>query len=559
MTYGNVDSWPELSHDEIIPAFLNAPPMTGPWGSRRNLRSPEALNAPFAVAPETLPADSSAPSALIDVWGEIPEEGPNDPDFRAEPDDEQIFVRVAKPGRRTPIPLEGLDRCKLTTEQSEIVAQWFASKETEPCVYYHQQVVEIAEALRQPPHCLSLKTIGSIFGISKGAVNSHLSERWSDRPAGRPRTLTDDQWEDIVSYVLLRNEARRPPSYSDIQIHILDTFDVSIAGDTLRNLIRRTDRLRVVDGKPVEEERVECDTTQIDAYYRNLEHILKDFPASLVINLDESGHQEWADRHIGKVVVASNHIGATIEVPISRKKKRATILGAITASGRHLRPLTIVPRGTIESELFQIGYPPYEFLYASQECGFITRDLFDWWADEVLFPYIKMTRERLQYDGPALVILDGCSCHGSDSFDQACMELGVELAFLPPHTSDQIQPLDLGIFAVQKIEASRTRPSPDLNPQTQQLVKILNGYTKACCPNNITSAFRRAGIVTYWSVEHKEILATVDRETATEVRHWRLAKDRITLRSAGRPAPLPITGEDGEGYEEEGGDYPPLG
>jgi hypothetical protein len=65
---------------------------------------------------------------------------------------------------------------------------------------------------------------------------------------------------------------------------------------------------------------------------------------------------------------------------------------------------------------------------AFQECGFITRGLFDWWADEVLFSDIRMTREMLQYDDPALVILDGCSCHGSESFDQACMELGVDLA-----------------------------------------------------------------------------------------------------------------------------------
>jgi hypothetical protein len=243
----------------------------------------------------------------------------------------------------------------LTTEQSAVVAQWFASRETEPCSYDHQQVVEIPETLRERTHCLSLKTIGSIFGISKGAVNGHLSEKWSDRPAGRPRTLTDNQWEDVVTYVLLRNGARRPPSYADIQIHILDTFNVSVAGDTLRNLIRRTDRFRVVDGKPVEEEQVECDTAQIDAYYRNLGHILKDFPASLVINLDESGHNEWADRQMGKVVVPSSHIRPAIEVSISRKRKRATILGAITASGRHLKPLTIVPRGTLESELFQIS------------------------------------------------------------------------------------------------------------------------------------------------------------------------------------------------------------
>jgi hypothetical protein len=69
--------------------------------------------------------------------------------------------------------------------------------------------------------------------------------------------------------------------------------------------------------------------------------------------------------------------------------------------------------------------------------------------------------------------------------------------------------------------------------------------------NNITSPFRRAGIVTYWSPEHKEILATVDRESATEVRHWRLGKDRISLRTARRSSPAGAPGEDDE--EDRGG------
>jgi hypothetical protein len=340
----------------------------------------------------------------------------------------------------------------------------------------------------------------------------------------------------------------RPPSYADIQIHIFDNLNIMLEGQTLRHLISSEPRLSVAEGVPMEEERVNCDAAEIDAYYGNLDHILQTFPASFVINLDETGHQEWADRRKGKVVVPSSHAGPTINIPVSRQEKRATLLGAITASGEHLKPLVIVPRSTIESELYQIGYPPYRYHYASQECGFITRDLFDWSVNDVLFPYVRATRERLQYDGPALLILDGCSCHGSEWFLEACMELGVDLAFLPAHSSDQTQPMDLGVFANQKTEAARTRPSPELNPQTKQVVKMLNGYQKACCPNNITGAFRRAGIITYWSPLHNELLAKVDRTTADRVRHWsHLGKDRITLRSGRRIE----RGEEGDEAEAE--------
>jgi hypothetical protein len=41
---------------------------------------------------------------------------------------------------------------------------------------------------------------------------------------------------------------------------------------------------------------------------------------------------------------------------------------------------------------------------------------FEQWADEVLFPYVRATHERLQCHGPSPIPLDGCpvpisSCH----------------------------------------------------------------------------------------------------------------------------------------------------
>jgi hypothetical protein len=164
-----------------------------------------------------------------------------------------------------------------------------------------------------------------------------------------------------------------------------------------------------------------------------------------------------------------------VEVAVSRQTKRATLLGAITLGGSYLKPLVILPRETCEAELFQIGYKR-RAIFAHQECGFVTRDLFNVWAEQVLFPYIIQTREELQYDGPGVLLLDGCSCHDSDYFLDSCLEIGLIPIFLPPHTSDQTQPMDLLIFALQKIEAKRTTPDKGLNPQTRQIVKMINGY-----------------------------------------------------------------------------------
>jgi hypothetical protein len=115
------------------------------------------------------------------------------------------------------------------------------------------------------------------------------------------------------------------------------------------------------------------------------------------------------------------------------------------------------------------------------------------------------------------VILDGCTCHGSDFFLDESTHTGVRPPFPPANSSDETQPLDLGIFALEKAEAAQTKPCPAQNPETRQIVKALNGYQKACCPDNITSAVRRAGIVTDWSSEHQIL-------EAANVRSWEIVE-----------------------------------
>jgi hypothetical protein len=79
--------------------------------------------------------------------------------------------------------------------------------------------------------------------------------------------------------------------------------------------------------------------------------------------------------------------------------------------------------------------------------------------------------DDLQYQGPTLVILDECTSHASDELRDVCTRLGTITAFLPPHSSDQTQPMDRGLFAVQKFESKRIRPPDKLNVHARQGVK----------------------------------------------------------------------------------------
>jgi hypothetical protein len=104
----------------------------------------------------------------------------------------------------------------------------------------------------------------------------------------------------------------------------------------------------------------------------------------LVLNIDETGHQEWADASAEKTAVPDLYEEATIRTPV--EAKHATLLVVIATDRTHLKRFTIINRETCEDELFQTEYTPDKVVYASQESGLIAAELFGWWA----FPRISL-------------------------------------------------------------------------------------------------------------------------------------------------------------------------
>jgi hypothetical protein len=85
--------------------------------------------------------------------------------------------------------------------------------------------------------------------------------------------------------------------------------------------------------------------------------------------------------------------------------------------------------------------------------------------------------------------LDGFSDHVTDAIKEACVYSGIPMLTIPPHICDQVQPLDLGLFALRKSESRCVQPRPDLNAQTTKLIRMLCGFQKAIARVNVTAAF----------------------------------------------------------------------
>jgi hypothetical protein len=121
--------------------------------------------------------------------------------------------------------------------------------------------------------------------------------------------------------------------------------------------------------------------------------------------------------------------------------------------------------------------------------------------------------------------------HASDYFFERCDHLRLIPIFLPAHSSDQTQPLDLGIFGIQKAAMGRIHPPDWLGAQTKNLARILGAWRQVTIAPNVVSAFAQMGVTVHWDHGHKCLLAEVHRQFARKLREARSPPDLKRLKT----------------------------
>jgi hypothetical protein len=86
----------------------------------------------------------------------------------------------------------------------------------------------------------------------------------------------------------------------------------------------------------------------------------------------------------------------------------------------------------------------------------------------------------------------------TDRTEEAFLQYGIIAIVISLYSSDQMQDLDLGVFALAKLEVHRVRPHDDFSVQSKKLIKMLGEWFKATVPSNIVKAFLRASITSSW-------------------------------------------------------------
>ena len=259
----------------------------------------------------------------------------------------------------------------------------------------------------------------------------------------------------------------------------------------------------------------------------SLSKILSEISCGFCYNLDESEIQRYTDARETLLVVPSNFPDKELTYPVYRAGKRITLLHCISTDGTYVKPLIVLPRKTVDDDVFNY-INPNSCRFCNQENGFLTAKLFKYWLFKSFFPDLEKKRDDYQYYGPACLIMDGFKGHykAYEDIKNVFSENNVKVLFIPPHSSDQVQPLDLLGFNLLKLTKNKSHISfqSGTSDQTKEIVRIMNALESVSTSVLITKAWNAAGIfrkpVEKSSFE-KEVLIQyheVDVERARKIR-----------------------------------------
>jgi hypothetical protein len=244
----------------------------------------------------------------------------------------------------------------------------------------------------------------------------------------------------------------------------------------------------------MEERRLQVAHEDVEAYFGRLDEALQDVPAHFVYNMDEMGHQEWADRPEKVCYVPTSHPQAHAYFPVPRTGKRITLVACVAANGSFLKPLIVVPRKTDDSDLALTGITDEKVAIYSQAKGYTDRPIYMAWLTEIFVPEVLRRREAFSYAGPVVLIIDNCTAHTGAEIDELCGEYGIRVCPLPPHSSNQMQPLDLSTFGVTKRLIARVNRMETVNVQSSHIAQVVSAFMSASSPLNVVGTFLSAGI-----------------------------------------------------------------
>lgn len=389
-----------------------------------------------------------------------------------------------------------------------------------------EQIGVLCHFLRNETIRVKYRQIGDIFSASRQKIRKyHMKYLRGEGIDGRPTKLTAEETEILKAEIIRCHSNSYYPTIYDVERFITNKFKKHLYIDTIRHFIRIkfNDLFKNVPGTPLEDKRFQSSIIQIENNINQLKSSIQGIPIDFIFNLDEMGCSEYEDRQERTVIVPIQYKYSTAPYPVSRTEKHATCLACINLNGLFCPPQYVVQRSTIDSELYNF-LDPESIQIVNSESGYVNSQSLTNWFYNCFLAKLHKLREEKHYTGPALLIMDGYLAHYKSILNINLTQENLKIHYLVPHTSEQTQPLDLGIFAIAKRFMSNYKNNNELSRQTNQILKIHTALCQSTTMFHCRSAFKAIGIETIVRYDGNilKVFANLNLCKITKIREYQI-------------------------------------
>ena len=176
-----------------------------------------------------------------------------------------------------------------------------------------------------------------------------------------------------------------------------------------------------------------------------------------------------------------------------------TLVACVQATGSYIPPLLIYQGQSHDLlDTWVQDVNDTEAYFAASEKGWTNNNLGLQWLEKV---FNKFTKSQVGRSHRCLLLVDGHSSHVNLSFLEYADANGIIILVLPPHTTHQLQPLDVGLFSPLAQHYSHEldavmRNSLGITSITKHIFWPIfySAWQKSFMTENVQSAFEATGI-----------------------------------------------------------------
>lgn len=397
---------------------------------------------------------------------------------------------------------------------------------------------------------LSVRNAAVQFKTSSSAVQRAISSllkpdlrppRWP----GRPRSLTKEDDEALVAYVMLLQRGGFPATKSQL-VNAANSLrrrrDPDIA-DLGRNWYARWRRdhptlqgsYNMKEAGPAGQPREASNVNSLIAFFDNLKNIIQthNIDASECWSEDECGIRLGCLRGSVQLAVVRTTRSQRPQTLGHSNGESSSLIGSVNAAGESIRPWLI--SRTFPTEDWSEIRADDAIYFARSETGFPDSQLsFRWLHDFNLCSWEKSERAKLSglgfdewfgcdewlrdpenpgappYELPPvkrpeeekiyrLLVIGKSTGHTSLEFIEYCIKFDIILVAFPSHLTHIPQPLDVGVFQPMKKAHQKPSQKPVAHTnlalsQLEFLTTFQKMYDEGFTKQNIISGFKKTGI-----------------------------------------------------------------